>query len=331
MTSTAHADDAVTAGPGPSGGGPQPWEHGLAYVGGAFVTAADARVSIFDHSFLYGDGVFETVVVRNGTTFALAPHLERLASSARYLRIEVPLPLDALEELVEELVRRNELRVGFVRVVLSRGSGYPASDPRKATRPLLVLSVQEQPPVALSGSGLRLVVARTRRTPPSSLDPRAKTNNYGNLIVAKLEAIDAGADDAILLDHEDHVAELPGSNIFVVDGDRLRTPAEGNLLNGITRAAILELVRSGGVSPLSAAIEDVLTPDDLLAADEVFVTSTGSGVARVSAVGGVSIGGGEPGPVTADVAEAYERLVERETRARADRKRVPTAEGGSTW
>jgi branched-chain amino acid aminotransferase len=312
------ASGATLNAPVPSRGsdlpvGDRPWEFGVAFVDGAFVPAGRAAVSIYDHSFLYGDGVFETVLVRNGASFRLNEHLERLEASAAYLQITLVHERAELAALVDDLIARNTLRAGFVRVVVSRGSGYPASDPRKATRPTLVLSAQEQPPIVVGEQGLRLLVAQTRRTPPQSLDPRAKTNNYGNHIVAKLEAIAAGVDDAILLDQSGSVAELPGSNIFIVHHGQLATPAQGNLLNGITRAALLEVAREVGSLTVS---ERSFDRSELLAADEVFVTGTGTGVGFVSEIDGVRVGDGTLGPVTRELRERYERLIDIETGGR---------------
>jgi branched-chain amino acid aminotransferase len=299
---------------------PRPWEFGTVYVDGTFVPAESARVSVFDHSFLYGDGVFETVLIRNGRPFRLAEHIDRLRASADYLRITAPASSGDLSNLVCDLVRRNELAAGFVRIVVSRGSGYPASDPRNASRPTLVLLAQEQPPVVVGEEGLRVIVAKTTRTPPESLDPRAKTNNYGNHIVAKLEAISAGADDAILLDTSGRVAELPGSNIFATSRGRLVTPPEGNLLNGITRAALLELAREGDIESLVDVAEEHLTREDLLSADEVFVSGTGTGLGFVSEIDGVAVGDGSIGPIASELRLLYEALVDRETGGRDSKK-----------
>jgi branched-chain amino acid aminotransferase len=286
------------------------YKRGFACVDGEFVPAADASVSIFDHSFLYGDGVFETIVYRHGRPFALREHLDRLWSSCAYLKIEPPFAQDEIAEQIHELLRRNELSSGWVRIVISRGEGYPVSDPRKATRPVVVVSVQGAPAVQRPADvGIKLAIVSTRRIPPICLEPRVKSNNYLNHIVAKLEAISAGADDAIMLDVDGNVAELPVANIFARHGSAISTPPSRAILAGITRATVIELVEREAAGAELTVAERAMAPYDLYTADEVFVVGTGTGVAFVESIDGRPIGDGVAGPVTRRLQAAYERLL----------------------
>ena len=284
---------------------------GIAYVGGRYIPAAEATVSVFDHSFLYGDGAFESIVFRNRRFYAFEPHYNRLVDSCRYIKLELTEDQSSLLKIANELVARNDVDDGYLRIVVSRGEGYPLSDPRKAFSPNIVATIQRQPPNKKAANGIRLIVASTRRTPPDSLDPRAKLNNYGNHIIAKLEAIGAGADDAIMLDRNANVAELPGCNIFTISRGVVTTPPAGNILLGITRATALSLLRSGEIRGVVEAREAHLSPLDLYAADEVFVTGTGTGIGFVSEIDGRKIGDGKIGSIVSQLAAAYDKVLDR--------------------
>lgn len=290
-----------------------PYKRGFAWIDGQFVPAATASVSIFDHSFLYGDGVFESIVCRHGRPFALVPHLDRLVASCQYLQLALPYDHAELERGVLELLERNELSSGYVRIVVSRGEGYPVSDPRKPERPTVVISVQGSPAVQRDRTtGVKLAIVSTRRIPAICLEPRVKSNNYLNHIIAKLEAIQAGAEDAVLLDIDGNIAELPVANIFVRHGDVLATPPEHGILAGITRATVMRLVAEGIAGEGVEVVTRTMTPYDLFTADEAFVVGTGTGVAFVRSVDGRPIGDGTIGPVSTRVYEAYDELIDRE-------------------
>lgn len=282
----------------------------VVYLDGEFVPASQAKVSVFDHSFLYGDGCFETLVVRRGKPFRLAEHADRLFRSARVLKISVPLAAEELRAVVLQTVQRNALEDAYVRITLSRGVGYAAFDPRLCDRSTLVIfatDLQNHPAGRLFGRGvgLRCIIASTRRTQPVSLDSRIKANNYLNQILARMEAIAAGVDEAIMLDFQNFVAEATGRNIFAVRGARLYTPRGHSILNGITREVAMELARRNGWS-----IEECdLTPYDLYTADEVFTTSTAGGVKPVTEIDGRPIGDGTPGPFAQRLMDQYEALV----------------------
>jgi branched-chain amino acid aminotransferase len=286
---------------------------GYACVDGEFLPAAEAKVSIFDHSFLYGDGVFETIVCRHGRPFALVPHLDRLWASCAYLRLEIPFSRREIEGQISELLERNELSEGYVRVVVSRGDGYPVSDPRKTHRPTVVVSVQPAPAVVRApGQGIKLAIASTRRTPPICMEPRVKSNNYLNFIVAKLEAHAAGADDALMLDIDGNVAELPVANIFVLQRGVLSTPPAHGILAGITRRTVMTLLSDSELGADVEVVERMMNPYDLYTAEEIFVVGTGTGVAHVESIDGRLVGDGAIGPLTAQVAAAYDRLLDQE-------------------
>ena len=289
------------------------FKHGVVFNGDAFVDAASAVVSVYDHSFLYGDGVFEVIACRSGCLFAVEEHLDRLWASCCVLRIEPPVSRQRMRELVAEAIALNALEDGQVRLIVSRGEGYPRADPREATHAHLVIMTQDQPAQTYAdygARGLRVIIASTRRTPPICLDPRIKSNNYLNLIMAKFEAIAAGADDVILLDCEGHVAETPGGSVFALKGGALATPFTTHILASITRQTVLELARGGISDEIQVVEERAMTPYDLYAGDEVFIAGTGCGIAFVGEIDGRRIGGGEgAGRVASAVSYCYNEVL----------------------
>ncbi len=283
----------------------------VAYFRGQFVPAGEAMVSVFDHSFLYGDGVFESITYRNASLFALEPHIDRLLDSCVYLRMEIPLSKADLVRLANETVSRNQARNGDLRIVVSRGEGYPMFDPRRAHEPLVVISLQERPSITYPQErGLNLVVPSTRRVPPVCFDPRVKSNNYLNHVVAKLQAIAAGADEALMLDIEGNVAELPGANVFAFKRGELATPPSTYILEGITRNVVLKLARSGASPLVETVSERTMTLYDIYTAEEIILSGTGLGISFVSQVDGRVIGRGQCGPVAKAIGEAYQKLLE---------------------
>lgn len=285
--------------------------HELAYVNGKIVPVAEAMVPVHDRSFLYGDGAFDTVVARGGRIFALEAHIDRLFRSLRVLRI--PPPREELREAALALLRRNGMVDGFLRIVVSRGTcPYVSLDPRAVVGgpTLVMLTRGADPPRELaaihgSPSGIRAITASVRKTPTASLESRVKSNNYLNSILARWEAIDAGVDEAILLDADGRVTEGSGDNVFAVRRDRLLTPPALNILEGITRATILRLAPRAG---LEAEARE-LTPYDLYTADEVFLTSTVVGVLPVVELDGRAIGSGGAGPVARRLQGLYDQVV----------------------
>jgi len=290
--------------------------HEFAYVNGKVLPVGEATVSVLDRSFLYGDGCFDTAVAREGKIFKLDTHIDRLFRSLRALRIDLPLSKAAVRAAAMDLLRRNGMRDGFIRIVVSRGTcRYASVDPRAtAGDPTVVMLTRGIDPSTTYGGpsgsagGIRAIIASVRKTPSASLEARAKSNNYLNSILARLEATTAGVDEAILLDLDGNITEGSGDNIFCVAGNRLRTPPTLNTLEGVTRETILALAPRAGLSAEVCA----LTPYDLYVGDEVFLTSTVIGVMPVVELDGRRIGEGRPGPVAARIQRLYDDVVRTE-------------------
>jgi branched-chain amino acid aminotransferase len=278
------------------------------YLNGTFVPAAEATVSVFDRSFVYGDGVFEGIEVENGGIFKLDAHVDRLYRSAAFLRIAVPIAKPALREAIVEVVRRSSLRDGYVRPLVSRGAG-PLGLERvgELGPPTVVVMPQHRPPK--EARTYRAVILATRRTPPQCLDPRVKSNNYLNNVLGKLEQLDAGADAGIFLDVDGFVSECCGENLFAVWEGRLATPPATRTLDGITRQTVIGLARDAGID----VAETELTRYDLYTADELFLTATLSGIGYIVEVDRRRIGSGEPGPVSRRLYELYRACKQRES------------------
>lgn len=273
----------------------------IVYLNGRFVPESEAQISVLDHSFLYGDGVFEGISVDDGRIFKLHEHVSRLFRSAEYLRIVPPASREKLCDLIAELVVRNDLREGYVRSILTRGTGpMGIGATRTMMTPTVVMIPQRRPRLSDEQrleKGLRAKVLATRRVPPECIDPRVKANNYLNQILGKLEHWDAGADAGIMLDTQGYVAECCGENVFVVTNGVLRTPPPQTVLDGITRQTIIELWRGAG-NPVR---EERLTLYDLYTADEAFMTATLIEVAALTSIDGHAIGDGSAGPATRDL------------------------------
>lgn len=290
--------------------------HEFAYVNGKIVPVEEAVVSVYDRSFLYGDGAFDTAVTRHGRVFKLDAHLDRLLRSLLILRILPPMTKAELREVALDLMRRNGMVDGFLRIVVSRGTcPYISLDPRAVSGgpTVVMLTRGADPPRELSGihgrpAGARAITASIRKTSPASVESRVKSNNYLNSILARWEAIDAGVDEAILLDSRGYVTEGSGDNVLAVHGDRLLSPPPLNILEGITRETILALASRAS---LHTQVRD-LTPYDLYTADEVFLTSTVVGVMPVVELDGRTIGTGKGGPVARRLHALYDRVVVEE-------------------
>jgi branched-chain amino acid aminotransferase len=286
----------------------------VAYVDGEYVSAESASVSVFDRGLLYGDGIYETLLARDGRVFRLDRHLERLSASAMGIRLSLPVSREHLREIVLETVRRNELLDAYIRIVVTRGAGYPNLDPRAVATPptLIVFAHGREQPTTVSGSysrsGIALRVVSIRKTPSVCLAPQVKSLNYLNQVLARLEALDTGAGEGLLLDMQGLVAEGAGDNIFAVRDGTLVTPPLDSILPGITRQAVIELAGAAG----RPVVERAMTVHDLLTANEVFLCSTYGGILPVVTVNGCTIGNGAPGDVTEFLHEAYEQLLVEE-------------------
>ena len=266
-----------------------------------------AKVSVYDHGLLYGDGVFEGIRVYGGKVFRLAEHVDRLYDSARALWLEVPIPREELGRVIEEAVRRSGLAEAYVRPIVTRGVGDLGLDPRKCVRPSVIVIVDaiRMWPAELYDRGLNVITAATPIPHRESLSPRVKSLNYLAHILARIEGINAGADEVLMLDSAGHVAEGSGENVFVVRDRVIRTPpAWSGILRGVTRDAVIELARGAGYD----LREEVLNRYDIYTADEAFFSGTAAEVVAIRALDGRAVGAGRRGPVTADLAERYRAL-----------------------
>lgn len=292
---------------------------GVAYVNGEFVPAEEASVSVFDHGLLYGDGVFDTLFAKYGLIFKLDEHLARFGRSLRGVSLELPISLASLRDVVIETAARNDLQDAYIKVVVTRGRGpEPLLDPRGCTPSLIVfvrpyLSLADP---ATRKAGVRGKLTSIRRVQAESLDPRIKSLNYLNFVLAKMEALSAGADEALMLDEKGFVCEAPGYNLFVVRDGELATPDQ-SILEGITRQTVIEL---SDAMDVRCSVKG-LRPFDLTTADEAFLTSTAAGFVALTSVDGRPIGDGIPGPVLARFDQAYDQLL----RSGRHGTRIPTS------
>jgi branched-chain amino acid aminotransferase len=288
----------------------------VVYLDGEFVAKEQARVSVFDHGFLYGDGVFEGIRAYNGRVFRLDEHVERLYRSARAIMLTIPLAPQELREQVLETCRRNGLANGYIRVVVSRGPGDLGIDPRNCQAGATVVIIADKLtmyPAAMYEDGMAVITTATRRNSPAALDPNIKSLNYLNNILAKIEvnrAAKGGGEipigEGIMLNLDGYVAEATGDNIFVVRQGRLVTPpTHVGILEGITRNTVMELAQQ----LLVPVEEQVFTMTTVYGADEVFLTGTGAEVVPVVRVDDRPIGDGQPGPVTRRLIAAFRELV----------------------
>ncbi len=265
----------------------------LAYVNGKLAPLAEAKVSVTDRSFLYGDGAFEGIQAQGGIIYQLDEHVDRLFQSCQYLHIPVPITRDEMRAAIIEVVRTNRLAEGYLRPLVTRGEGPLGIDRTDALGPPNVVIVPQHRQTR-EGKALRAKVLSTRRTPPQCMDPRVKSNNYLNNIMGKLEQKASGTDVGIMLDLEGFVAEGCGENVFAVRRGGLVTPPPYHALDGLTRRAVLAVAARDGIR----AAEEAMTLYDLYTADEVFVTATMTGIAFVTEIDGRAVGGGQPGPLS---------------------------------
>ena len=278
------------------------------YLDGKFVDQADAKVSVFDHGLLYGDGIFEGIRLYQGNIFRLDEHLERLEYSAKALLLKLPLSRHEIAEATCETCRQNNLTDGYIRLVVTRGVGDLGLSPWLCPTPSLFIIADKIAlyPAEHYSTGLSIVTVPTRRTNPAALSPAVKSLNYLNNILAKIEARQAGALEAILLNDQGYVAECTGDNIFIVHKGEILTPAASQgALKGITRDTIFDIAKEIGV-PIREAD---LTRYDVWCADECYLTGTGAEVIPVVKLDGREIGTGKPGAITQKVLAAFRRRV----------------------
>lgn len=274
------------------------------YIDGEFCDKDQAKISVYDHGLLYGDGVFEGLRIYSGKVFKLAEHLNRLYDSARAIHLTVPLAIEEMTAVVLETVALNEKIDGYIRLVVTRGKGNLGLNPFTCERASIIIIVDDIQlyPAACYDEGIAVITASVRRMPAQCLDPRIKSLNYLNNIMAKVEAIHAGCLEALMLNVEGYVAECTGDNVFYIKNQKLMTPETFHgALAGITRDTVIDAARDIGVAVECRAT----TPYDIYTADECFLTGTAAEMIPVVKVDGRIIGDGKPGPFTADLKKSF--------------------------
>ena len=279
----------------------------LIYIDGEFLPRAEARISVFDHGLLYGDGVFEGIRCYNGYVFKLDEHLERLYDSAKSLMLQIPIPIEAMRRNVLETLRRNQLHEGYIRLIVTRGVGDLGLDPDKCSNPSVIIIADKITlyPQNFYENGLEIVTVSVRRNYPEAINPRIKSLNYLNNILAKIEAKQSGAVEALMLNNDGYVVECSGDNIFWVKNEIIVTPPPHiGILEGVTRNSVMALAREAGFE----VEERVFTRHDLYIADECFLTGTAAEVIPVVKLDQRVIGSGQPGKVTQKLIAAFRQL-----------------------
>ncbi len=277
------------------------------YIDGKYYDEGEARISVFDHGLLYGDGIFEGIRAYNGRVFQLKEHIQRLFYSAKAILLQVPLSPEEMSRAVIETCRANEVRDGYIRLVVTRGAGTLGLNPNRCKNPAVIIIAGKIQlyPAELYQKGMEIVTVPTVRNLHSALNPAIKSLNYLNNILAKIEANNAGCEEAILLNAEGFVSECTGDNVFIVKAGHLFTPPlSAGALYGITRRVVLDLAVELGLQ----VGEPNLTRYDLFNADECFLTGTGAELVPVVKIDGRVIGTGKPGPVTSRLVEKYHSL-----------------------
>jgi branched-chain amino acid aminotransferase len=280
------------------------------YIDGRYYDKEDAKISVYDHGLLYGDGVFEGMRSYRGVVFRLQQHLDRLWNSAKAIWLEIPLSQAAMADAVQETLRRNQLADAYVRLVVTRGAGTLGLDPNRTKNPQVIIITDHITlyPDEYYQNGLEIVTVSTIRNHPAALSPRIKSLNYLNNILAKIEGLQAGCVEALMLNHKGEVAECTGDNVFLVrSGTVLTPPVDAGILEGITRQAVIDLAEEAGI-PIR---EVPLTKHDVYIADECFLTGSAAEIVPVVKVDSRIIGSGRPGPITRQLTTAFHELTRR--------------------
>ena len=274
------------------------------YLNGKFVDEKDAKVSVFDHGLLYGDGVFEGIRAYDGVVFMLKEHIDRLYDSAESICIDIPLTKEEMINVVLETLRVNNLRDAYIRLVVTRGIGDLGLDPRKCGKPTIFCIAIPMPPL-LGEEGIRVITVSVRRLPVDVLNPAVKSLNYLNSVLAKIQANYAGVDEAFLLDDKGFVVEGTGDNIFVVKNGVLKTPpVYQSILKGITRDVVIKLAKEEDIE----VVEEPLTLHDLYTADELFITGTAAEIVPVFEIDGRVINDKKVGEITKKLREKFKEI-----------------------
>src|SRR5438874_3010260 len=281
------------------------------YIDGKFYAEGDAKVSVFDHGLLYGDGIFEGIRFYNGRVFRLEEHLERLWDSARSICLEIPMSMREMTDALLETMRQNDLREGYICLLVTRSIGNLSLNPAQCKRPSVIIITAQIAlyPEAVYRNGLSVVTCATRRTNPSALNPAVKSLNYLNNVMARIEANLANADEALMLNDAGNVAECTADNVFVIKRGQIFTPPiTAGALRGITRGIVFEIAAELGIKVL----ETDITRHDVFVADECFLTGTAAEIIPVVKADGRRIGNGKPGPITARTIARFREMT-RET------------------
>jgi branched-chain amino acid aminotransferase len=281
------------------------------YISGTFYDKSDAKISVFDHGLLYGDGVFEGIRSYSGKVFRLQQHVDRLYDSAQAIALKIPIGREEMSRAIEDTLAVNKLVDAYIRVIVTRGAGSLGLDPRKTTDPQIIIITDQISlyPEELYEHGLKIITAGTTRNHPNALNPRIKSLNYLNNIMAKVEATNAGCLEALMLNHKGEIAECTGDNIFTVTAGTIHTPPkDAGILEGITRGAVIELARAAGYQ----VIERTMDRYDVYNAAECFLTGTAAELIPVVECDGRVLGSGRPGPVTRELRQRFQALVRGE-------------------
>jgi branched-chain amino acid aminotransferase len=279
------------------------------YIDGNFYPESEAKISVFDHGLLYGDGVFEGIRFYRGRVFRLEEHIARLWNSAKGIALEIPISASELTAATLETIRQNDLHDGYIRLLVTRGIGSLGLSPESCRRPsiIIIAATIALYPTALYEKGLTMVTCATRRIGPAALSPRIKSLNYLNNVLAKIEAQQAGAAEGVMLNEQGYVAECTGDNLFILKGGRLYTPPiNAGILEGVTRRVAIELAEKNGL----IVEEQDLTRYDIVTAEECFLTGTAAEIISAVELDRRPIGTGQPGPVTLKLIEEFRRLTQ---------------------
>ncbi|PAW79144.1 MAG: branched-chain-amino-acid transaminase [Verrucomicrobia bacterium Tous-C9LFEB] len=277
------------------------------YIDGKFYDQADAKISVFDHGLLYGDGIFEGIRAYNGRVFLLKEHLDRLYDSAKAILLQIPITYDEMQKIVLESCKINNIRDGYIRLVVTRGVGDLGMSPDKCSKPsiICIAATIQLYPEEFYVKGLKVITTPTQRMGNAMLSPAIKSLNYLNNIMAKIEGNLAGAQESILLNAEGYVAECSGDNIFIIKKGQIFTPPiYAGALGGMTRKCTMDIIKTMG----KQTVETNLTRYDLFVADEIFLTGSGAEIVPVVNVDGRIIGEGKPGAITGDVMRRFKDL-----------------------
>jgi branched-chain amino acid aminotransferase len=277
------------------------------FINGKYFDKADAKISVYDHGLLYGDGVFEGIRSYGAKIFRLDQHLDRLWSSAKAIWLDIPMEHEQLARACYDTLETNDIKDGYIRLVVTRGAGTLGLDPDKCSDPQVIIIGDKIAlyPDEYYTNGLEIVTVATIRNHPAALNPRIKSLNYLNNILAKIEGKQAGCIEALMLNHKGEIAECTGDNIFLVrEGKLLTPPCDAGVLEGVTRQAVIELAEEASIDVMRVA----LTRHDVYIADECFLTGTAAEVIPVVKVDSRTIGTGKPGPITIDLQERFRNL-----------------------